>query len=513
MCDLIGGVPDSKLVSSSQNVVLEDPGTIIAYHGVSCAESDKRGTEDLLKIEESHEIPSYAADATVFLNGWRMNYLNSDHHVAGLGTMISNIRLEDKTLKWQAAGVLSDDNFDDGYRWCYYYTVVAWNPSNINLIVDHKDGSCESRNPAETNFFITDNEGTTTALSSFPTFLFNPDFASGKTVAILPRGFGFKWSADCDADHHLLQTGFHLDHGEIFVENGKKYKKGFLEELTPVPVPQPPPLNTVNQVNSGFASWDTYAIFKDNDERRGYGFGEMASGLGGRDVGVIQPPFSILPHEFAGFPSACLHAPEGEKTENVVIENVPFEYALPMLTGSELYYGCDDEHVTELGTWLDEIHYNKTPGAPTGTLNYTLSSILKDKNGTPGHGYSHKVTILGFKPVTAALAPDLVPFSPLGTDPLAYCRMEQDRTLLRATVKNQGNGNAGGSKTTVFFSNGPVTLDTPPIPAGGSVDLMFNVPANCFSPDCSFRITVDSNNQVNEFNNEGNNNANGGCIG
>ena len=513
MCDLIGGAPDATVVSSNRNVVLEDPGTIIAYHGFSCAESNERGTEDLLKIEESLEIPPYAGDATVFLNGWRMNYLSSDHHVAGVGTMISNIRLEDKSLKWQAAGLLSDDNFDDGYKWCYFYTVVAWNPANLDLAVDHKDGSCDSRNPAEANFFITDNEKTTTALSSFPTFLYNPAFASGKTVAILPRGFGFKWSAKCDTDHHLLQLGLNMDHDEIFVENGKKYRKGFLEELTPVPVPQPPPSNTVNQVDAGFASWDTYAIFKDNEGRRGYGFGEMASGLGGRDVGVIQPPFSILPDEDVGFPSACLEEPQGEKTEQVVIENVPFEYALPMLTGWDIHYGCDDEHVTELGTWLDDIHYDKNPGAPGGTLNYTFSSLLKDKNDSPGHGSSHKVTILGFKPVTAALAPDLIPLSPLGTDPLAFCRMERDRTLLRVTVKNQGAGNAAASKTTVLFASGPVILDTPPVPAGGSVDLLFPVPANCFSPECSFRITVDSENQVNEFTNEGNNTTGGGCLG
>lgn len=514
MCDLIGGTAASVPVSSARNVILEDPGTIAAYHGFSCAESSKKGTEDVLKLEESLEIPRYAAEAAVFLNGWRMNYLGSDHHVAGLGTMISNIRLEDKNLKWQAAGVFSDDNFDDGYRWCYFYTVVAWNPASLDLVVDQKDGSCDSGNPADTNFYITDNRDTTTALSSFPSFLFNPGFSPGKTVAILPRGFGFKWSAECDTDHHLLQTGFNMDHGEIFVENGKKYKKGFLEELTPVPVPQPPPANTVNQVDAGFASWDTYAIFKDNDGRRGYGFGEMVSGLGGRDVGVIQPPFSILPDEDTGIFGACLSPATGEHSADVTVENVPFEYAVPMLTGWNLGYGCDDEHVAKIGTWLDEFHYDKAPGSPAGTLHYKVSSALEDKDGSPGHISNHRVTILGFRPVPAVMVPDLVPFSPLGKDPIAFCRIEQNGTLLRVTVRNQGNGNAGASKTTVFFGNGPViTLDTPPVAAGGSVDLLFTVPANCFSPDCSFRITVDSENQVNEFANEGNNSVGGGCLG
>jgi hypothetical protein len=188
-----------------------------------------------------------------------------------------------------------------------------------------------------------------------------------------------------------------------------------------------------------------------------------------------------------------------------------------MLTGWELGYLCDDEHVKEIGIWIDEWSYEKAPGAPAGTLRYKLSSILKDKNDYPPHYRDHKVTILGLRRTTGRTPleklPDLVPFSPLGTNPTAFCRMEGGGRLLRVTVKNQGNENAAASKTAVTFGNIPVTVDTPAIPAGGSVDLLFKVPTNCFQPDCSFNITVDSGNQVNESSNEGNNGANGGCLG
>lgn len=85
-------------------------------------------------------------------------------------------------------------------------------------------------------------------------------------------------------DHHLLQIGYNLDHSEIFIENGKKYRKKDTDVTPSLP-------STASRVNSGFVSWETYAIFKDNDRERSYGFGEMVSGLGGNDVGVIQPPF------------------------------------------------------------------------------------------------------------------------------------------------------------------------------------------------------------------------------
>ncbi len=509
LCDLIPDSPLTELTSSDRNVVFEEQGTIIVYHGFGCAESKKSGKEDVLRVEQSLDIPSYATNATVFLNGWHLQYLHKDHHVAGLGTLIRNIRLEGQTLKWEAHGALSDHNFDDEYSWCYHYTVVAWNPSNINLTVDHKDG-CDARDPSQTNFFVAKNEATTTALSSFPTFLQNPDFASSKTVAILPRGFVFTWGdgilgADCGIDdHHLLQIGYNLDHSEIFIEHGKKYRKK-TEAVTPS-LP-----NSASQVDSGYVSWETSAIFKDNKTRRDYTFGEMVSGLGGSDVGVIQPPFSILPVEDENF---CTGVGTSPQTEEFVIEKVPFEFAIPMLTGWELAYPCSgDEHVTEAGIWIDEWSYDKN----TRILRYKLSSVLRDKDTDPGFNRRHKVTVLGLRAVSGGIpslkSPDLLPFSPTGTAPSAFCRLEEGGKLLRVSVKNQGNDQASASKTTVLFNDIPVTLETPPVPAGGTVDLLFKVPSNCFSPDCSFKITVDSANQVNELNNEGNNSANGFCIG
>ena len=313
---------------------------------------------------------------------------------------------------------------------------------------------------------------------------------------------------DCFHDHNLLQLAYDLDHSEVFVENGKKYKKTF-EDVIPV-LPNPNSL-----VGSGFVSWQTSAIFNDDTRRRDYRFGEIVSGLGGTDLAIIQPPFSILPDEASEF-GACVHGPHGVQTQEVIIDNIPYEFAIPMLTGWDLDYGCsNDNNVLEIGASIDEFHYRE-PSDPPGRLRYKVSSVLRDEND-PGFGFRHKVTILGIRFVPGGTPheriPDLVPFSPSGTSPDAFCRMEQGATMLRVTVKNQGNDNAGASKTTVNFGNTSLTLDTPPIPAGGSVDLLFRVPGNCFQPDCSFRITVDSANQVNEGNAEGNNSASGGCIG
>jgi hypothetical protein len=129
---------------------------------------------------------------------------------------------------------------------------------------------------------------------------------------------------------------------------------------------------------------------------RDYWFGEVVSGLGGTDVGVVQPPFSILPVE-GSFICGELGG-TGVKSEEFDIENIPFEYAIPMLTGWELHYLCGDHHVKEIGVWIDDWSYTKDPGAQAGRLHYKLSSILSD-DGNLDHVFSHKVSVLGLRPL------------------------------------------------------------------------------------------------------------------
>ncbi len=402
ICEEFEKIGVSEMTDQLRHVVFEAQGTIIAVQGSACA---RRNSGGIVKVEESLEIPRYANKATVFLNGWKVNYLSSDHHVIGLATAVGKISLAGGKLTWNAVGMLRDKKADDAHNWCYHYTVIAWNDPAVNAVVDHDDADnfCKAGTGASDNFYFTDNGGTTTALSSFSSFIQNSGFPAGGTVAVLPRGFGFGWFGD---DRHLLQAAYNLDHSETFVEHGRFYKKAFKAIEAPLPTP-------ASRADSSFVSWDTYSIFKENDTRHEYVFGELVSGLGGNDVGIIQPPFSILPREDDG----GLQTPQGGVVrEEFVIENIPYEYAVPMLTGWELGYELDDEHVREIGMWIDEWAYEKNPGAPAGTLRYKLASVLRDKDSQPGAYYRHKVTILGLRPVVGVKGqekvPDLVRFSP-----------------------------------------------------------------------------------------------------
>jgi len=63
-----------------------------------------------------------------------------------------------------------------------------------------------------------------------------------------------------------------------------------------------------------------------------------------------------------------------------------------------------------------------------------------------------------------------------------------------------------------FLAFGKVSMPTPPLAPGASVDLLFAIPPGCFDPNCEFQITVDVNNEVNESE-EGNNVVKSACLG
>jgi hypothetical protein len=368
----------------TSTTVFERSGVIKVIHGSACGQSNKSGKEEVIELDGKFDFPAYANEATVVLNGWRLKYLSKDHHVRGLSASIQKVAESGNRLTWRARGFLSDKNFDDGYTFCYYYTAMAWNDDAIKANAYHINSN-------DHNYYLFNK--TKTALSVLSSYFYFPKFANIPIIH-LPRGFSlffanqssaFPACFDCAVDHHILQLGFNTSSSERFIDPKKKY--GFL--------PSPMLPTTERYVDMGYLSWDTYAIMKDNSLRRDYWFDEWFSVIAGVDAHIIQPPYAILPHEDSdGWGSSCIGEASGTKTKQITINNIPYDFAIPMLTGFEMKFGCDDEHVTEVGVWIDSMQYSK-PAGQNGTLSYTVSTILRDKNSSPGHASSHNVHILG----------------------------------------------------------------------------------------------------------------------
>jgi len=390
VCQKFNEVALADLTAFDPKAVFEDVGVVKVMHGSGTAQlpSGKR----IIKVEHAVSIPTYANQATVFLNGWRLNYLGGDQHVAEVAALITNIKLDqrNKRLTWNALGELRDNDFKEGYKFAYSYTVIAWNDVAIDLVVDHRDCSADTDFPH--NAFVSLSNGTT-ALSAFSAFGQPPGMPPNRPVAVLPRGFGFFWP-----DHHILQIAYNLDHSEIFAEKDKRYVKNHKgQTLADTRVGAPAPLPTpASRVDGGFVSWDTFVIFKDNAGRRDYVFTELISALGGNDIALVQPPFAILPREDQGGGALA----GGVQRQDFVIENIPFGIAIPMLTGWELAYLTDDQHVKDVGVWIEDWTYSASPTG--GTLRYTLGSILADDDNWPPHVIRHRVTVLGIRALGGA---------------------------------------------------------------------------------------------------------------
>jgi hypothetical protein len=355
-------VPATSFVAKT---ALEDRGVIQVIDGTACGESNRSGREVPMLIEGSADLPEYATDATIVLNGFRAEYLSGDHHIAQISAIIGNIQKIGAQLRWEATGQLSDRNFDDGYRWCYFYTVIAWNRSAIDArVIGQRDAMTFSTRPQDA----------AVTLATASAFLQDRSLTRGQRAAVLPDGITYNWES---GDHHLLQIAYNL-YGETFVQAGRDWS---------VPKPENP-----NDQASGVVSWEASAIFKDNDNRRDYRFGARAVVLAGAGIDIIQPPFTLVPKR--GF-NACLISPGGVRTEEHIVENVPFDYAMPVLTGWDLAHECNDEHIKEMGTWIHDISYERNPLSPTGTLRYSVSSVIRDSDSRPGHKFKHRVSILG----------------------------------------------------------------------------------------------------------------------
>jgi hypothetical protein len=378
LCSGFDEIANAPFTPLPTNTVLEDPGTIQVLHGGARAGAAKGVT---LKIEQSVPLPPYANQAAVFLNGWRLSYHGSDQHVVALGSVIERVRVGGGRITWNAAALLRDDGGEEAFDWEYRFTVIAWNDAVLHAMVDQNDSEqlCKSGHAdGSDNYFAADNSAASTAVATFSSFLQNPGFATGRSVAVLPRGFGFAFSSD----HHLLELAYNLESVAPFVRS-ENYRKGF-EIMNPL-------AHSSAAIATGdFVSWKTAVIMKDNDDRRYYAFTEVVSAIGGPEVELIQPEFTLDPMDNT---SGALGG-AGVKSAPVAIEHLPYAYAVPVLTGWDIGYAGSDQHVKDLGIWLDDLNYDRA----SGTLRYKVSSIVKDDDTYPDNFYRHKVTILGFRP-------------------------------------------------------------------------------------------------------------------
>ncbi|MEE9453842.1 MAG: hypothetical protein V3V13_05595 [Paracoccaceae bacterium] len=131
------------------------------------------------------------------------------------------------------------------------------------------------------------------------------------------------------------------------------------------------------------------------------------------------------------------------------------------------------------------------------------------------------LALLGCAKLAGGLTqPDLIPERRAGGQgDEGFCNRDQAGDLI-VIVRNQTNNPVlVPTLTEVAFSNSIISEITPPLAGGASYSFSVPIPAGCFSSDCSFEITVDREDVVEEShvatpdNHEENNRQSGICIG
>lgn len=343
------------------------------HHGASCVSANSAVSENNagrnvfgIGVQDSIVIPDGFDSATVFQNGWRMRYKDSDHHVMSLSSAIVDVEQDDNVLSWKAGGVISDKNGDDGYDWCYHYTVLFWRSGIRHVRATAYDSDID----AELTFTAHDPTNMQTSLHS--EFNLYGRFQS-RQHALLPRGYGAMWWLP-DQDHHMLQFAWKYGDTDVI---------------------------TYSDDSGSDIIWNHETIFRDEDIHRDYVAAEVISFLNGPDVHMGLET-ATEHQELDIYPIPALGQSSGIRdivTNTFMVENVPYDYAVPVLKGWDLRDNEKDIHIKDIGVWIESFDYERTPGSDLGTLIYTIKSVFLDKGGIGSSAGSavprYQVAVLG----------------------------------------------------------------------------------------------------------------------
>lgn len=361
----------------------EDPGKFIMVEGNQCTVRNRGPEPSTMLI--TIDMPPYVNQATAILNGWDLRYLNKDQEIHALRADIKHSKLltgaGSPTLVFEATGEISDQNWDDAYEFCVHYTGFGFNSTWIDARIEG------DYNGIDTQVLQTVARGPVATLeSSWNESLLKKSDA----IVVLPRGFDFRFdnAFECEwrfppcrwgypSDYHLRQIAYSL------------YQTG----ASPNPDDKP--------------HWVTQTLFKDNNTRPHW-VKTRAALIGGNSVKLSADFLALNPRSSKN--NSCRNRVEGVvRTETYRITDLPYDYGIPMLTGWDLNYECDDQRVQRAGIWIHDIRFD----ARSNALEYKVSSILRDRNGAPGFNAVHRVSILGLNrittpaPATERTAPDI----------------------------------------------------------------------------------------------------------
>lgn len=358
---------DRPFFKADRKTSFEDDGKFIMVEGSQCTKRE-HGPEPATMLI-TVDMPVYVNRGTVVLNGWDLRYLNGDHELRSLRADITHSKLvsgtgSQSTLVFEVEGELSDQHWDDAYEFCAHYTGFGFNSGWIDARIEG------DYNGIDTSDLQIEAEGPMATLESLWE---DGTLTNSDSIVVIPRGFDFQYdnAFECEwrmlpcrwqdpADHHLRQVAYSL----------------FQIAASPNP--------------DGNPHWVTQTVFKDNSTRA-HRIKTRTALIGGDSVKLRADFLPLNPR--SGKTNVCRNGVDGVvRTETFRIHDLPYDYVVPMLTGWDLNYECDDQQVQRAGIWIHDIRFDPDSNG----LEYKVSSILRDGDGAPSFNATHRVSVLGF---------------------------------------------------------------------------------------------------------------------
>ena len=365
-------IVDRPFFKADRKISFEDNGKFIMVEGNQCTKREHGpGSASMLVTVD---MPNYANNGTVVLNGWDLRYLSMDHEVRVLRADITHSKLVigggASTLVFKVEGELSDQNWNDAYEFCVYYTGFGFNSAWFNARIDG------DYNGIDAQALQIKTEGPIATLEN----LWSENLHNnGDSIVVMPRGFDFRFDNEFECEWRIMpcQWGDPVDHHLRQVAYS-------LFQIGTSPNP------------NGNPHWVSQTIFKDN-RTRAHWITTRAALISGNSVKLRADFLPLNPR--SGKTNVCRNGMDGAvRTETFRIGNLPYDYVVPMLTGWDLNYECDDQHVQRAGVWIHDIRFD-----PDATeLEYKASSILRDRDGAPSFNAAHRISVLGLNRSTVS---------------------------------------------------------------------------------------------------------------
>lgn len=343
------------------NTILEVPDGLFAGEGFLCG-NYPRGFSGLATPIDAY-VPGWVNRMSIVHNGFRLTYDNGDHHVKGVGSIIEALGIspgnefEPTRILWGVTGRLEDDEPDEPYESCHSFLLLGWRDEFIDIKRHDQDNSFirGSRVSGSTDtgarVVIEDEVRSVDLESDFP------DFEQGDAVALLPRGFSVGFAG---GDRHLLQQAFRL------IQHGDLASPGEPIRLR------------------------AHAILKDNEAQPALEASARIAVIGGTGVQIEPTSMTISPKLRGGVQCAGGIA---TRTRRFKKSATGVDLLLPVLTGWELHYPCDDEHIAQLGVWIHDVRWD----GERGELQYSVTSTQQDRDARPGHHGRYGISFLGLQ--------------------------------------------------------------------------------------------------------------------